>query len=151
MLRRIGLSEAARRAITLAERIDNMTVLGRKETTELNSICKALRRPGGQVERHHVDGTVMLVNDPGIAISGTAAEHRLCMVAYIIRERRYISRTTDPNEVTLDYIYDWEDLQEAKDSFNKITTTRRSQTFTRIGPRLLTLWICTLAKDSRRS
>jgi hypothetical protein len=88
--------------------------------TELNRICKALRSPGGQVERLNVDGTVTLVNDPGIAISGTA-EHRLCMVAYIIPERRYISRTTDPNEVTLDYIYDWEDRQEAKDSFKEIT------------------------------
>jgi hypothetical protein len=79
MLRRIGLSEAARRAtITLAKRINSMTALGRKKTTELNSICKALRHPGGQIEKHFVDGTVTLVNDPGIAISGTA-EHRLCM------------------------------------------------------------------------
>jgi hypothetical protein len=98
-----------------------MTALGRKKTTELNNICKALRRPGGQIERHHVDGTVTLVNDPGIAIPGTA-EHCLCMVAYIIREHRYIGRTTDPDVVTLDYIYDWEDIQESKDSHKEITT-----------------------------
>jgi hypothetical protein len=44
------------------------------------------------------------------------------MVAYIIRERTYISRPTRPTLITHEYIYSWEDQQKAKDSFTEITT-----------------------------
>jgi hypothetical protein len=96
MLQRIlGLSDAAREAVTITEGIDNMTKLGRKEKTDLAMLCKTLRRHRGQVEQRAVDGTVTMVNDPGIAMISCAAEHRLCMVAYIIRERAgYMSQNT---------------------------------------------------------
>ncbi len=101
-----------------------MTELGYTEKTDLTLLCKTLLRPGGQVERRAVDGTVTMVNDPGgIAISN-AAERRLSMVSYIIvRQRAYMGRPTRPPLITRDYIYFWEDRQKAKDSLTGEITT----------------------------
>lgn len=117
---RLGMSDAAAAAIVDEQGINSILELQLLTDTEIENLCKVVRRPGGTMPNPAATGHDTrnanqpdIIPNPGIPVS-LRAENNLKLAAYWCRFRVKTSRTTEPADIQLDEIRkirslrDWE-------------------------------------------
>ena len=112
---RLGFSAAAATAITDEQDLDSAGELMVLVDSEIESLCKVLRRPGGQVE---VAGVA--VSNPGTQVS-LRAENNFKLAAYFLRHRARTSRAVAANDITLVNVRSVRDLRTSEDNHKNPT------------------------------
>ena len=112
MLDAIGFSQQARFAITFDEGIDCTYTLGHKTKDQLEEMVRTLRRPGGLIPALAGAAPGTMINNPGIAIND-ATKDKLVIAAFMCRQRRLMSRSTDPATIRNATLGLWFDRREA--------------------------------------
>ena len=100
---RLGFTAAAATLITDVQGIDELPELRILTDTEVESLCKVLRRPGGLIANNQAaiaaGGDAQIVN-PGTAVS-LRAENNLKLACYYLRHQVRVSRDADAAHITL--------------------------------------------------
>ena len=94
-LQRLGFTNEAQTSIINTQDIDTIAELSILTDSEVESLCKVLRRPGGMVQ---VNGNE--VPNPGTTVS-LRAENNLKLACYYLRHRERTSRVLIITDVTL--------------------------------------------------
>lgn len=113
-LQRLGFTVPAAHAITDDQGMDSLDELRILEDSDVENLCKVVRRPGGTVPGADADAPA--VPNPGISVS-LRAENNLKLAAFWLRHRWRISRATAPQDVTIANIRSVLQLRNTEDSY----------------------------------
>jgi len=112
---RLGFTADAAATIVGDQGIDTVNEIGfLVDDNRVELLCKAVRRPGGQVANNAADianGGPAMIASPGFAISAKA-EWNLKLAAYYVRHRGKVSRTIAPNDIDADPVRALRDLMD---------------------------------------
>ena len=99
---RLGFTNAAATAIIDQQDIDSVEELELLSDEEIESLCKALRRPGGTVANPNTGnpGAPAQIPNPGNNVS-LRAETNLKLAGYFLRHRTRVSRPKTAVLITL--------------------------------------------------
>lgn len=103
MFERLGFTANAATLIVDTQGIDSLDELRLLKDSEVEGLCKVLRRPGGMVANNAVAiaaGGNAMINNPGTLVP-LRAELNLKLTCYYLRHRVRISRVTAPGDITL--------------------------------------------------
>jgi len=92
MFERIGFTSAAAPLLTDEQGIESLTKILNMKDTNIENLCKVLRRPGGQNDSDNPD--------PGVKVSARAEEN-LKLAAFYSRHQERVSRQLDIASITL--------------------------------------------------
>ena len=95
---RYGFSEAAAAAIVNEQGIGTLEEIRFLKYTEIESLCKVVRRPGGAIAGA---GVGQVVANPGIPVS-LRAEKSLKLAVYWIRQQEKVTRDVTPADIVMD-------------------------------------------------
>jgi ribosomal protein S13 len=95
---RIGFTEAAARALVEEQGIDNLEEVKLLIDDEIESLCRVIRRPGGNL--HPVAGTlpgaVPVPINPGVPVNQRAEGHLKLLAFYLCHQARFSRNVTVP-------------------------------------------------------
>ena len=113
-LGRLGFTNAAATAITAADQQDigDLEELRFLTDTEVENLCKVIRRPGGTIN----DAAGNPVPNPGIPVT-LRAENNLKLAAYFLRHRKRVSRPVVAADITLVNVCTLRDLRNSEESY----------------------------------
>ena len=99
---RLGFSDPAATAITDDQNIDSLDELELLTEDEIESLCKALRRPGGTIANPDAanPGAPAVIPNPGINVS-LRAETNLKLAGWFLKHRTRVSRPKTAALITL--------------------------------------------------
>ena len=119
----LGFNPRAQRALTDDQQVNDLSEIAILSDDEVESLCKLVRRPGGQVPnpRAAVAGQPAEIAHPGTLVSMRAVTN-LKLACFFVRHRMRTSRTTTPAQVTLDDVRELRDLREKELSHTNPTT-----------------------------
>ena len=108
----LGFSPRAQRALTDDQAIDHLDEIAILTDEEVESLCKLIRRPGGQIPnpRAAVPGQLPEIDAPGTLASMRAVTNSK-LACYYVRHRLRTSRSTTPAQVTLARVRTLRDLR----------------------------------------
>lgn len=120
---RLGFTNAAANDIAADQGIDSVDELSLLTDSEIEALCKVVRRPGGTIANPQagVAGQPPTVPNPGKTVS-LRAENNMKLAAYWLRFRANTSRTTTAAEITLPAVRsirslrEWEEAHEPQDA-----------------------------------
>jgi len=92
MFERIGFTSAAASLLTDEQGIDSLAEILNMNDTNIENLCKVLRRPGGQNNSGNAD--------PGVKVSARAEEN-LNLAAFYCRHQEWVSRQFNVASITL--------------------------------------------------
>ena len=95
---RCGFSKAATAAIVNKQGIDTLEEIRFLKDSEIDSLCKVVRRPGGAIAGA---GVGQVVANPGIPVS-LRAEKSLKLAVYWIRQQEKVTRDVTPADIVMD-------------------------------------------------
>ena len=119
---RIGFTQEALVAITDEQDIDTCEELGFLSDVEMESLCKAVHRPGGTIANPDagIAGQPANIPNPGIQVS-LRAENNLKLAAWLVRHKIRISRDIAPADITLQAVRAIKELRQAEESWEAPT------------------------------
>ena len=106
---RIGFTQQGSEAVVNDQGITSVAELGLLKESEIETLCKTVRRPGGTVPGAG-DGAAPVAN-PGTAIS-LRAETNLKLASYFVKYRVKTSRDTTAADITLEAVRNISGLRE---------------------------------------
>lgn len=114
-LQRIGFTIPASQAITIDQGIDSLDEIRYLKDSEVENLCKVIRRPGGTINNPAGEGNIP---NPGESVS-LRAENNLKLMAYYLRHRARVSRQTQPADITLENIRSVKELRESEENYEQ--------------------------------
>ena len=112
-LGRIGFSVDARNEITDAQGLDELEKFSYLTDTEVENLCKTIRRPGGTVDNPDAEGAGQpaVIPDHGIRISLIAVS-QLKLMCYYLRFKQRTSRPLTAQEITVENVQRYREHKE---------------------------------------
>ena len=110
---RLGLSVGSGNSAANDQGIDTIEELRRLKDSDVDELCKAMRRPGGYVANPNAgqDGQPPLIANPGHAVN-LRTQNNIKFAAYWLRLREKTSRPTTPQDITVNSVRSIEALRE---------------------------------------
>ena len=99
MFERLGFTTAAANAIIRDQGIDSLEEVRLLESSDIETLCKTIRRPGGTIRRGNQD-----VPNPGISVSALAESNLKIAAWYLMHMHSRVQRTRVPADITRDAI-----------------------------------------------
>ena len=119
---RLGFTAEAAAAITDHQDIDSCEELGFLTDVEVESLCKAVRRPGGTIVNPDagIAGQPANIPNPDIQVS-LRAENNLKLAAWLVRHKIRTSRDIAPADITLQAVRAIKELRQAEENWEAPT------------------------------
>jgi hypothetical protein len=114
MLNRIGFTIAASQVIVDEQGLDSLDEIRLLTDDEIDSLCKVIRRPGGQIPGPNPGDPP--VNNPGTPVN-LRAENHLKLLAFYLRHQERVSRRAAAADITLDTIRALRELRDFELSY----------------------------------
>ncbi len=116
---RIGFTDAAAQALVKEQGIDTLEEIRLLTDSEIKSLCKVIRRPGGTIPPPAGAGRFAAnVPNPGVPVNQRAEGH-LKLLAFYLRHQARVSRVVHVPDITLESIRIVRELREFESTYRK--------------------------------
>ena len=118
VFKRCGFTTEASNAMEGVQAIDSIEELRLLKDSEIESLCKVIRRPGGTIADPDNDGQV--IPNPGFPVA-LRSENNLKLAAYWLRLQVKVNRVTTPALVMLDTVRTVRELRDSDIAYSAPT------------------------------